>query len=108
MTLPDGSTLAKNQLVKKKNEDEIEEYWVACDQCEGWVHQICGLFNKGRNKNEVPYLCPCCLAYGLYENVRVKMEIRPQSMLTARDLPCTQLSEYIEQHMAHAMEQERL
>ena len=35
-----------------------------CDVCECWVHQICGLFNKGRNKEETPYVCPMCLLDG--------------------------------------------
>ncbi len=51
----------KAELIKKKNDDEIEEGWVQCDACEGWVHQICGLFNKGRNDKNKHYLCPDCL-----------------------------------------------
>lgn len=35
-----------------------------CDQCEGWVHQICGLFNKGRNEQNRGFLCPFCLSNG--------------------------------------------
>ena len=35
-----------------------------CDRCECWVHQICGLFNKGRNDAERGYLCPHCLLHG--------------------------------------------
>ena len=35
-----------------------------CDVCELWVHQICGLFNKGRNKEDTPYVCPSCLLEG--------------------------------------------
>ena len=35
-----------------------------CDVCELWVHQICGLFNKGRNKEDTPYVCPSCLLDG--------------------------------------------
>ena len=38
---------------------QMEEGWVQCDSCEGWVHQICGLFNKGRNDEDMPYqVCP--------------------------------------------------
>jgi hypothetical protein len=51
----------KADLQKKKNDDEIEEGWVQCDACESWVHQICGLFNKGKNDQNVHYLCPKCL-----------------------------------------------
>lgn len=51
----------KADLQKKKNDDEIEEYWVQCDACESWIHQICGLFNKGKNDQSVHYLCPSCL-----------------------------------------------
>jgi hypothetical protein len=51
----------KAEIVKRKNDEEIEEYWVQCDCCEGWVHQICGLFNKGRNNANSTYLCPDCL-----------------------------------------------
>lgn len=51
----------KKDLQKKKNDDEVEEGWVACDCCDNWVHMICGLFNKGRNDQNVHYLCPYCL-----------------------------------------------
>ena len=43
---------------------QVEEGWVQCDRCEGWVHQICGLFNKGRNNEDAGYLCPHCLLHG--------------------------------------------
>ena len=52
------------ELEKKKNDEETEEGWVQCDVCELWVHQICGLFNKGRNKEDTPYVCPSCLLEG--------------------------------------------
>ena len=54
----------------------MDEHWVACDNCEGWVHQICGLFNKGRNTQEVPYLCPSCLMEGLRTNQRQQITVR--------------------------------
>ena len=56
--------LAQAELEKKKNDEETEEGWVQCDVCELWVHQICGLFNKGRNKEDTPYVCPSCLLEG--------------------------------------------
>ena len=43
---------------------QSEEGWVQCDQCERWVHQICGLFNKGRNTQDTHYMCPMCLQKG--------------------------------------------
>ena len=60
----DGAKIKKTDVVKRKNDEEQEEAWVACDQCNRWVHQICGLFNKGRNDSDVPYICPECLARG--------------------------------------------
>ena len=54
----------KSEVVKRKNDEEQEEGWVACDCCERWVHQICGLFNKGRNDKDNQYICPMCLLQG--------------------------------------------
>ena len=54
----------KSELEKRKNDDEQEEGWVACDACGAWVHMICGLFNKGRNDDDMPYHCPNCLLTG--------------------------------------------
>ena len=52
------------ELEKRRNDEETEEGWVECSRCERWVHQICGLFNKGRNDESVPYICPMCLLEG--------------------------------------------
>ena len=57
--------LAQSDLEKKRNDEETEEGWVQCDHCERWVHQICGLFNKGRNDDDMPYICPMCLLDGV-------------------------------------------
>ncbi len=54
----------KSELEKRKNDDEQEEGWVQCDACCAWVHMICGMFNKGRNDDEMPYHCPNCLMTG--------------------------------------------
>ncbi|GFH07343.1 uncharacterized protein HaLaN_02130, partial [Haematococcus lacustris] len=94
-------------LVKRKNDQEIEEPWVQCDECEGWVHQICGLFNKGRNNNETHYLCPDCLVQGMQRGQRQRIEMRPQSMLEGSDLPHTQLSKYLERRLYYSLDKER-
>ena len=59
-----GRGLNKTDLEKRKNDEEQEEAWVQCDSCSVWVHQICGMFNKGRNSDAVSYVCPMCLLEG--------------------------------------------
>ena len=44
----EGQQFPKQQLVKKKNDDDLEEPWVQCDYCEDWYHQICVLFTAAR------------------------------------------------------------
>ncbi|KAE9328408.1 hypothetical protein PR003_g15795 [Phytophthora rubi] len=56
-------TVSKLALLKAKFLDELTEPWVQCDQCNGWVHQICALFNACENADEeedVMYTCPLC------------------------------------------------
>ncbi|KAL7692696.1 putative bromodomain, Zinc finger, PHD-type, Zinc finger, FYVE/PHD-type [Plasmopara halstedii] len=56
-------TVSKYALLKSKFTDELTEPWVQCDFCNGWVHQICALFNACENAdedNEVLYICPLC------------------------------------------------
>ena len=60
----EGSSVRKQELEKKRNDEETEEGWVQCDVCQLWAHQICGLFNKGRNTEDTSYLCPMCLKHG--------------------------------------------
>ena len=89
-------TLKKEELKKKKNDEVHEESWVACDSCERWIHQICGLFNSRQNKeNQSVYNCPHCLL----EKKKTKTEERthgPKKMLSAENLPRTKLSEHLE------------
>jgi len=102
-----GGDARKSDLIKKKNDEEIEEPWVQCDCCEMWVHQICGLFNKGRNNHDVHYLCPDCLLDGLRKNLRRRIEVRPQAMLEAKDLPQCELSKYLEHRISTGLQKER-
>ena len=52
----DGQTVVKSSLIKRKNNNMVEESWVCCDtpNCGEWVHQICGLFNGRKNESMVP------------------------------------------------------
>ncbi|KAJ8524052.1 hypothetical protein ON010_g17066 [Phytophthora cinnamomi] len=65
-TTDQGSTeyvVSKLALLKAKFLDELTEPWVQCDRCNGWVHQICALFNACENadeEEEVMYTCPLC------------------------------------------------
>ena len=88
--------MKKTDLTKRKNDEEIEEAWVQCNNCEAWVHQICGMFNKGRNNNDVHYICPECLLTGLETNQRSKIEVcvlPSQNMVSA--LPAERLHQVI-------------
>ena len=89
------TTIMKADLNKKKNDEVHEESWVQCDECESWIHQICGLFNTRQNKeHHSKYFCPKCMLKKRKEGV--KPTPRP---LSAEDLPRTKLSEVLEKHV---------
>lgn len=103
----DSFTIAKQDLEKKKNDVVSEEPWVQCDICEGWVHQICGLFNKGNNDDSRGFICPECLLSALKTGKRKVPETRPQAMLTAKDLPKCRLSDVLEDRLKLAIQKEK-
>ncbi|KAL0048475.1 hypothetical protein WJX82_004140 [Trebouxia sp. C0006] len=104
----DGTNLQvrKSELEKRKNDDEQEEGWVQCDACCAWVHMICGMFNKGRNDDEMPYHCPNCLMTGLMRGERQPIQVRPQAMLEARDLPKCDISDFLQERIDSALSAE--
>ncbi|KAM3339045.1 histone acetyltransferase HAC1 isoform X1 [Capsicum galapagoense] len=103
----DGTTILKARMEKKRNDEETEEWWVQCDKCEAWQHQICALFNGRRNDGgQAEYTCPNCY---IAEVERAERKPLPQSaVLGAKDLPQTHLSEHIEKRLADSLKDERI
>lgn len=96
-------TLYKKDLIKKKNDEINEENWVKCDDCDGWMHQICGLFNPRQNKNDdsVKYTCPRCLLKERKERNRQPDMRNP----IAEDLPRTKFSEFLEKDVTKKIQE---
>lgn len=89
-------SVMKNDLKKKKNDEVHEESWVQCDDCQCWIHQICGLFNSRQNKeHHSKYFCPKCLLKR-QKRGRMKPTAKPPG---AEDLPRTKLTEFLESHV---------
>lgn len=104
----DGNRFAKNQLTKRKNEEDLEESWVACDSCEAWVHQICTLFNGRRNENgDSAFTCPSCILEQMSRGERQPTVARPSSQQPASALPKNVLSDFLEEHLSSRLTAER-
>jgi len=84
----------KEALTKRKNDETHEESWVQCDDCERWIHQVCGLYNTRQDKeNKSAYSCPLCVLDRREKQGDPKILPPPPC---AEDLPRTKLSEWLE------------
>ncbi|CAM0947061.1 unnamed protein product [Alopecurus aequalis] len=102
----EGTNFPKARFEKKRNDEETEEWWVQCDICECWQHQICALFNGRRNDGgQAEYTCPYCYIKEVERGFRMPL---PQSaVLGASDLPRTVLSDHIEERLFKRLKLER-
>ncbi|XP_062229754.1 probable histone acetyltransferase HAC-like 1 [Phragmites australis] len=105
--LVDSIQLLKSKLEKRRNDDELEEAWVACDKCKRWQHQICALFNAKRNEEEeeAEYTCHNCYIQEIKHGFR--MPLPKSTVLGAEDLPRTVLSDHIEERLFQRLKEER-
>ncbi|KAH7298465.1 hypothetical protein KP509_25G044800 [Ceratopteris richardii] len=101
----DGIKVQKSALEKKRNDEQRVEAWVECDKCKKWQHQVCALFNARINKERTEYVCPDCCIAELERGERVP---RPRdSVLGAKDLPRTMLSDFVEERLVNKLRSER-
>lgn len=49
----------KQELLKRKNDEEIAEDWITCSDCSGGVHSVCAMHN-GYVHDTSKYACPDC------------------------------------------------
>ncbi|CAM0912101.1 unnamed protein product [Alopecurus aequalis] len=100
---------AKAKYQKRFNYAETDaepEWWVACDKCKAWQHQICALFNPKVVEEEAEYTCAKCL---LKEKDSGDLNLLESStVLGALELPRTKLSDHIERRLSVRLEDERL
>ncbi len=94
-TIDLGTTqIKKDALTKRKNDETHEESWVQCDDCERWIHQVCGLYNTRQDKeNKSAYSCPLCVLDRRKKQGEPKVLPPPPR---AEELPRTKLSEWLE------------
>jgi E1A/CREB-binding protein len=100
--LDDGTKVFKKGLQEFKNDSVAEEGWVHCDDCNSWVHQICGLFNGRTNNSSAKYTCPRCTLKNAPD--LIGRHTPPSFMKGAKELPHCKMSLAIENGLFQALE----
>ncbi|GMI74047.1 hypothetical protein HRI_001074000 [Hibiscus trionum] len=100
-----GISVSKAKLIKMKNDDEPEEWWVQCDKCKCWQHQICALFNEKMNKRGKYFVCPKCCLKEIENGERMPPLVG--TVFGAKDLPRTMLSDHLEQRLSTCLQKNR-
>mmetsp|Transcript_8175 Transcript_8175/g.20591 ORF Transcript_8175/g.20591 Transcript_8175/m.20591 type:complete len:1338 (-) Transcript_8175:215-4228(-) len=55
-----GTPRYKQELLKRRNDEEVAEEWIACRSCEAGVHAVCAVHNSFIHDPST-YLCPSCV-----------------------------------------------
>lgn len=59
-----GTPRYKQDLLKRRNDEEIAERWISCRKCASGVHAICAMHNSFVH-DPTTYLCPSCIVTDL-------------------------------------------
>ncbi|XP_010474175.1 PREDICTED: histone acetyltransferase HAC2-like [Camelina sativa] len=107
--LTSGITISKaNMLISNNLRNQSLEKWVQCESCYKWQHEVCGLYNKDKDKdNTREYICPICLLEERKSNNNNNMPVNDNTNMGAKDLPETILSFFLEQRLAKRLKEER-
>lgn len=101
-----SSLRAKYQKKFNYAETDAEaEWWVQCDKCKAWQHEICALFNRKCEGAKAEYTCAKCF---LKEKDSGDIQaLESSTVLGAQELQRTKLSDHIEQRLSERLEQDR-
>ncbi|KAL3913187.1 MAG: hypothetical protein SGILL_006589 [Bacillariaceae sp.] len=62
----------KQELLKRKNDEEIAEQWIACSECSAAAHSVCAMHNF-RVHDERQYRCVACRGLDVRESATSDM-----------------------------------